>query len=98
MFQALEAVQSILYNPPPLFGMKWLHEGRRLTVFKKRFSRRTQGVSPPASAPCLPPCSRWYPRLGSARPPALAHAWLGRGPLRPTPAAGPALVAAGRPR
>ena len=35
------------------------------------------------------PAARWYQRLGSARPPALAHAWPGRGPPRLTPAAGP---------
>jgi hypothetical protein len=44
----------------------------------------------PASAHPLPPYSRWCPRLGSARPPApLAHAWTGRCPQCPTPAAGP---------
>ena len=34
MFQALEAVQGVLHDPPHLFGMKWLHQVRRLTVFE----------------------------------------------------------------
>src|SRR5712691_6873349 len=45
LLEALEAVQDVLHNPPHLFGMKWLHQVRRLTVFEKRFSRRTQGIA-----------------------------------------------------
>ena len=45
MFQALKAMQGVLYNPPHLFGMKWLHQVRRPTVFKKRFRYRTQGIA-----------------------------------------------------
>ena len=43
--QALEAMQGVLHHPPHLFGMKGLHQVRRLTVFKKRFRRRTQGIA-----------------------------------------------------
>ena len=45
MSQVLEAVQGLLHDSPYFFGMKGLHQVRRLTVFQKRFSRRTQGIT-----------------------------------------------------
>src|SRR4030095_4394386 len=50
----------------------------------------------PASAHPLPPCSRWCPRLGSARPPCPPGTRLVRAlPTVPHASGGPALVATG---
>jgi hypothetical protein len=56
---------------------------------------------PPASAHPLPPCSRWCPRLRSARTPPTLPAWRmpGQGvPEAPHARGEPALSAAGRPQ
>ena len=65
-----------------------LRQKRLLCCLDEHYLLKSIGKIKPLFTPSHP-LPRWYPRLGSARPPALAHAWPGRGPPRLMPAAGP---------